>query len=137
SESNVVPSLMNGACTAMTFDFANRYLEMRKTHSPEEIIDRIGADYERTSQTLRTRQAAFNAIGKVPGQNPKDFSQAKINAMLRFHNRKIECASEAFNIREKNALAKIRKIMKNYQEGVFIIRSLWPANNDKGEVLGH
>ena len=137
SDAKVDTTISGGTCSAMSFDFANRYMELRKNHTPDEIINLIGSDYERSSQAFRTTQAAFNTIGKAAGETSEDFKQAKIDAMLHLHNRKVILASEPFDLKEQAALTKIRKILREFTEGVFIVRVLLPKDNEKEENFGH
>lgn len=137
SESKLVSHLYNGTCSAMSFDFANRYLELRKTLSPKQAITQIAPDYEKSSQVFRTTQAAFNTICRAPGMDQKDFNRAKIEGMLCLYNRHVVNASEGFDITQNSAISKIRKILKELKPGVHIIRMILPASSDKGEMLGH
>lgn len=138
SESKIPDQISGGTCSSMAFDFANRYLEMRKNASPEEIFEKIGSDYSQSSQDFRTTQAAFNAIGMAPGADPpKDYNRAKIDAMLRFYNRRVIAASDEIDIQNNGAIAKMKKVLREFKEGVFIFRILMPGDNEKGEIQGH
>ncbi len=137
SKSRLINTINMGTCSAMAFDFANRYIEMRKTLSPEEVIERIGSDYEHSSQEFRTMQAALDTIHKKKGAVFKDFNQAKMEAMLRFYGRRVIKASEIIDLTQKSMLAKTRKILRDFQQGIFILRIIRPHTNDKGEHYGH
>ncbi len=129
--------LLGGTCSAMSFDFADRYLRLRKTHSSEIAITALGDEFKTSSVVFRTRQAAFNTISKNHHNPSDDFGKAKIQAMLAFHKRKVVEASEHIYLPHSSSVEKIGKILNRFQQGVFVIRSIQEAENQKDEVQGH
>lgn len=138
-QDQVTDFVLGGTCSAMSFDFADRYLRGRANHlTPEEVMESIGSDYTSSSEIFRTRQAAFNTIRKEGNLTGENFMQAKIASMLQFHNRQIVTSSPTFDLKDpQGSLRKIEAIVNRQQNGVFIVRCLRPENNYKEEALGH
>lgn len=137
-EHRVTAFIMGGTCSAMSFEFADRYLKAKEAGlSPEEAIDRISPDFEQSNLEFRTRQSAFNTICKSMKKEAGDFKKAKIAAMLRFHQRKVVKASDCFDLDKGDSLKKIEKILKQFQQGVFVVRCILENRSEKGEAFGH
>lgn len=130
-------SIHGGTCSAMAFEFADRYLKAREAGlSAEQTIDRLSPDFKTSNLEFRTRQSAFNTIYKSK-QTAGDFKKAKIASMLRFHQRKVVQASDCFDLDTLYSLKNIEEILQEFQRGVFVIRCISEDNSEKGESHGH
>ncbi len=143
SEERLVRDLTGGSCSAMAFEFADDYLRRRPFASAEEIIHAIGPKYRQSSLAFRTVQAAFNTLHRDPITPSHDFMRDKIGAMLRFYDRTISDSSDLFFTErctpkeDANSLKKIELFLSQFEEGVFVVRCLFPDDSDKGEAYGH
>ncbi len=148
SPSRLQNPISGGTCSAMAFDFADKYLDKRPTMTPDEIFDEIAPRFENSSLLFRTRQAVFNTLRKDDRYPPADFMRDKVGSMLRAYGRSITDSSEMFYMKDtltlnssskeiKQAMKKIEQFLNEHSEGVFVIRCVVLEDNDKGELFGH
>lgn len=132
-----------GTCSAMAFEFADDYLRRKGSMTAEEIFDEIGSKYDSSSEKFRIHQAVFNTLHREDQYPRGDFMRNKIEAMLRFYDRYVIDSSEIVHIENPSAAdieraqEKIGLFLNDYTEGVFVIRCIMFADNDKGESHGH
>lgn len=143
SPSRLQNPVSGGTCSAMAFEFADKYLQRRPTMSPEEIFDEISPAFENSTIKFRTRQAVFNTLHKDPKYPSNDFMRDKVGSMLNFYGRSITDSSEMFYMEgpssedTQKAQEKIKLFLNDYPEGVFVVRCILFDSNDKGEAYGH
>lgn len=141
AKERLVEVLTGGSCSAMSFQFADDYLKRKAYLTPQKIINEISPEYEHSKKKYRTIQAVFNTLHRA--SLTEDFLYDKIDAMLKFYDRSLTDASELFFVEsckseddEKN-LNMIQSFLDQFPEGVFVVRSIHPQVNDKGEAYGH
>ncbi len=132
------PFLHDGACTALSMNFAMRYLVLAFTQAFEEedslmsfIQFHFGSFYE-----FCAAQAALNTLEKQ-GEESSDFLKDKAEAIVSLYGQTISYASPSIDLEDDCSLATFREIMLTLPDGVFFLRSILPADNAKGEEHGH
>lgn len=137
--------IKDGTCTAMSLEFVDSYFKIKKAcvQRPDytsallvERIAQIGAKFSASSEEMRIRQAAFNTIEVRKVDHEIDYSRNKVQSMANLHSLKIDYASKEIDFYHTSAAA-IGSEVNALPEGVFLIRIIKPANNEKLEECGH
>ncbi len=153
NQNHIKGSVIGGYCSAMSLDFASRYLRMKKKNEITEgtplkiLIGQIQSfdsryDFGRSevNPKFRNRQEAFNCIEVDRARHGVDFSLAKVQSLANFHSLKITSASEEFtylNLDHKKTKDKLTQVVNNLEYGVHLLRDLRPLDNNKLEACGH
>jgi len=134
--------LSGGVCSAHSISFIKDLLSS-KTPSLHKRVIKCAQNYSTSSTTLRTHQAALNAISKTENP-PEDFMKAKIEALVALHDLQIDYASAAdIYINDKQyPVAELDKAefynaVEKLPEGIFLVRAIKKEDNHMGEYYGH
>jgi hypothetical protein len=128
--------ISGGTCSAMALEFIDQFLKKKKA-SPnldEATIIKSFTDFKTSNEIMKIRQAAFNEI-QVTNRGI-DFKRNKIQSLANYHGLKINFASEEIILSETPSEAD-KKVAENLNPGIYLIRSITPCENHKGEVDGH
>lgn len=128
-----------GTCSAMSFSFIKKYLAITK-ESPEKLVESLISLrplFEGSSEKMRDRQAAFNTIEVMGDLTDVDHSRNKIEALARYYHYHIAYASEEIVTTAPDCIERLQKELAQLPDGVYIVRILKPADNDKQEAHGH
>ncbi len=134
--------LDGGVCSAHSISLIKDLLSSKEPSLHKRVI-KCAQKYRTSSTTLRTHQAALNAISKVEDP-PEDFMKAKIEALVALHDLQIDYAS-ADNVFIKNNYysssevdkADFYKAVEKLPEGIFLVRAISKEDNHMGEHYGH
>lgn len=141
--SKVESHLTGGACSAMSFAFAESFFRAKQNTSATlsfflDKIRALGAQFSHCSATMRMRQAAFNTIEVEQGGGiPLDFSKNKVESLARFYRFGIDHASTTIDVQQSRYQELLKKEITLLPEGVYLFRTIKPARNEKLEELGH
>ncbi len=145
NKNNIADSIEGGTCSAMSLEFIDSYFKAKGIAKLSQASDpalyagcirSIGKQYRVSSEEMRNRQAAFNTIEEDKQTNSLDFKRAKIQSLANFHQFKIDFASDEIDLLTPAADQEIKK-MDNLPLGVYLLRILQPADNEKKEEKGH
>jgi hypothetical protein len=130
----------------MALDFADAFFHARKVHakvgqrSTEAFLNSIRdlwKKFERSSEEMRVRQAAFNTI-EVRGPSAGiDSAKNKIQSLANLHNYRIDHTSREIHIDQANSSNVIQEEVSNLPDGLYLLRSIEPLNNERLEKHGH
>lgn len=144
NEGKIAEEVKGGTCSAMAFDFAERYLEIRE--NPElnsqgnntllNRVSKLGEDFKKSSLERRTEQAAFNTIEVKKGVKQADYSRDKMQAILNYHDLKMDYSSKEISPNDLNN-NKLENELNSLPNGTYILRVIDPSNNEKLETQGH
>lgn len=152
NSARVHPMINGGTCTVMALEFAKIYFDLReKTKSkdyPYEMLDLISRQNQlrESNATMRTLQAAFNAIEIIAYHSVKDHSRNKVQALLNFYSFEIKDVSTEWDIEILSfhkffydAYCEIDFLNEFFflPDGVYFVRNIAPENNHKLERQGH
>lgn len=141
---NLDPYLSGGVCSAHSLNFIKSYLSSNITNLHKRVT-KVAEKYTKSSQELRTHQAALNTISKAQEEPPLDFMKAKIESLAKLHDLEVEYATrndlyikDGYN----NAVIDANHscfydVIENLPEGIFLIRAIRKEDNIKGEYYGH
>ncbi len=134
--------LSGGVCSAHSISFIKDLLSSNEPSFHKRVI-KCAQNYSTSSTTLRTHQAALNAISKVEDP-PEDFMKAKIEALVALHNLEIDYASadNVFINSQQYSDSGVDKsdfynAVEKLPEGIFLIRAISKEDNHRGECYGH
>lgn len=131
--------LHGGVCSSMAFDFVHQYLHTRTQSfsSPYQVVKEISHRYRNASMEFMLNQSAFNTIETNRQEPTVDFRKDKIAAMLKLYGRNVGHCSEEMDLSSQRSDRQISQIMAQLHKGIFLMRSLQPAQNQREEVQGH
>lgn len=141
----ITSELLGGTCSAMSLEFIDLYFSQRKDCCGrlEMLRDRLaelGKNFSTSSEEMRNRQAAYNTIEVRPEcrQNSgMDHSLNKVQALANYHLLKINRCLPEIDVDKLEKEGKFSEELKKLGDGVFFIRILKPADNEKLEEDGH
>jgi hypothetical protein len=138
----VVNHLEGGTCTAMCLEFIDSYFKIKKNHvqSPESLINRIAevrAQFASSSEKMRIQQAAYNTIEVVKADGQIDYSKNKLQALANDYNLTLDYSSKEIDVEEIGAETELESEIDILPKGLYFVRILKPANNEKLEEKGH
>lgn len=139
-EKKITATLEGGVCTVMALIFATKYFEiqnqkLKSLHFFHKLVA-LKEICKTATPFMRTRQAAFNTI-TVHFSEKADLTKAKIAALVRYHGLIVGHSSEETDIQSPDAKAKLETSIALLPYGIYLLRHLKPANNDKKEEYGH
>lgn len=151
--SKITGSISGGTCTAMSLNFLSKYQGVKKKvrhlskgHFRHNLLEKLsskGKHFRETSEAMRAEQAAMNTI--LVNQGVKSPSLKKIQSLVRFRGFEVAWRSPTYRLRSKEDPAdadtvpalEIKKDMARYKRGVYLVRLIKPAVNEKLEEYGH
>jgi len=143
NQGKVSDYLSGGTCTAMSLEFLRSYFKIKKICRdkldcrPKTIlrdIARIGKKFAASSKKMRNRQAAYNTIEVMKLDDAIDFSRSKIQALVNYHFFTVDYTSQELDVDNIYALSNEVNCLP---KGIFLIRILKHADNEKLEDYGH
>lgn len=148
NKNNVKDQIEGGTCSAMAFEFLDTYFKLKKSASFQSFetkklknrFKEAGKKFATSSEEMRVRQAAFNTIVVKQSETSEtnvDLSKNKIQSILNYHGYKIDYASEEMDVTTLTSSSDLHPKMEKMPEGVYVIRILKPADNEKLEEHGH
>lgn len=135
-----------GTCTAMSFVFAKKYLMACRSFNAKfredyiGIIERISPEFEQSNELFRSLQIVFNTIKLAENTNPlsDEFKLQKIAAMGSYFDFSInEGVGFSLAVPLPHVIDLLEEIIKNLEDGVYLVRQIAPEQNEKGELHGH
>ena len=138
-------SIHGGVCSAMALDFADQFFKLRKArpitgHSGDfflKTIRSLGAQFARSSEEMRVRQAAFNTIEVLRNAAPIDASRNKVQSLANFHGFKINHASAEIAVDSASCSQAVEREAASLPDGLYLLRTILPSNNERLEQHGH
>ncbi|MES2200018.1 MAG: DUF4116 domain-containing protein [Chlamydiota bacterium] len=142
-------SLSGGTCSAMSLTFIHELLSNKKPIT--NITEFKSALRELSSKattkdcitkscpSLRDLQMSFNSIRIAPQDRPKnlDFSKHKIESLAKIYGFSIKTTSQSIAIRDDQAKTIFKEEMEKLPKGIYLLRALNKADNEKLESFGH
>lgn len=152
-EGKVSKIITGGNCSAMSLEFANAYIKCREdllkkfikvnTSSEERAelflgaINKLGKDFQTSNEEMRIRQAAYNTIEVLPTEGAiNNASKGKIQSIANYHNFKIDFTTDEINAETLSNPEDVREYV-SLPEGIYLLRIIKPAQNEKLEHYGH
>lgn len=136
-----------GTCTAMALKFVRKYLQVKKRVdlSPQRLLEKMrrkGAYFEKSSLAFRATQAALNTIEiDVSLQDP---SRSKLESLIRWKGLQVSWSSPCYLLNNQGCfvqgespLGELARKIEGFAEGIYFIRAIEPATNEKLEAHGH
>lgn len=143
NESKIANEVVGGNCTAQALDLANLYSKKRNLLGPDPTIKdyrncmrSLRKNFQSSNKKRRIIQAAFNTIEVVKGLEEVNYSRNKMQSLANLYGFEINYASNQF-VTHKNTLEELKEEMNRMPQGIYLLRVLCPANNDKYEKHGH
>lgn len=138
----IVERIQGGICSAISLSFALAYAELRQAISPDDplFIDHLAAlgyDYGTATKKLISHQLAFNTIEVVKGIKNIDYARNKVQSLANLYGLQITYASKVIDIENRNREVILKSEVEQLAPGIYLIRTLEPANNEKLEIKGH
>jgi len=126
-----------GNCTAIALEFIERYFNSDSSESAESRLKRIAKSlkFGGNIREMRARQGAFNCI-EVKNSSAMTGTAEKVGALLNFHDFKLINQSNTFDLLD-DLRPKLSGILSSMDWGIYFMRDIKPANNDKLEEHGH
>jgi hypothetical protein len=146
NQSGITPSTDGGTCTSMSLDFVEEFFKLRKVHVMAghysndlflNSIRNLGGRFAKSSEEMRTRQAAFNTIEIVPHSSGVDISKNKVQSLANLHNFKVDHASKEIQVGSANYEKTLKEEVAKLPEGLYLLRTIKPFNNVRDELHGH
>lgn len=145
----IVSSLKGGTCSAMSLEFLDTYFKAKRisiekyNHRFDKLLDlmiKVGQNFSSSSEEMRNRQAAFNAI-EIDLEHPlleiTDYSKNKVQSLANYHSLITDYSSLEIDIDQFDSESRLSHELATLPEGAFFVRILKPANNEKLEEHGH
>lgn len=133
--------LQGGACTAMGFGFADEVSRLKAQRcSKTQFLNGVRSlrqQFKNCSEEMRVRQAAFNTIEVQGNTSDMDIARNKVQSLANLHNYKIDHTSQEIRVGNGDCSAAVRDEMAQMPDGLYLLRSVKPANNEKLEECGH
>lgn len=146
-------TITEGTCSAMALEFASAYAKRKEDLSKKIIeivgslqsiskllllfeIKKLGENFQTSSEEMRVRQAAYDTIEVIPTLQNIDLHRGKIQSIANYHNFKITFATEIINAEMLSCPEDIRQYV-SLPNGIYLLRTLKPAPNEKLEQYGH
>ncbi|MES2199946.1 MAG: DUF4116 domain-containing protein, partial [Chlamydiota bacterium] len=142
-------SLSGGTCSAMALTFAHELLFNKKPitnlEDLKKALNQLASKptekdcITKSCPSLRDLQMAFNTI-KVSSQDKSkgiDFSKHKIESLAQVYQFSIKTTSQPIIIRSDQAKTIFKEEVEKLPKGIYLLRALNTANNEKLENFGH
>lgn len=145
-------SITGGTCSAMAIKLIKTYLHAKTKATsekeglnPERLLMKLfkkGYRFEESSAAYRATQAAFNTI--EINASPLDPSRSKVESLVRWEGLDVSWSSPCYLLKnqpsgttESTPYGKLASAIDGFEEGIYLIRALEPAANEKLEAHGH
>lgn len=136
---------LGGNCTAISLNFIRLYLEKIQGSQPDLDLDiPLKGRLKKIARVskwgggwleMRAQQNAFNCI-EVTNRSRADHVSTKVEAIANFHDLKTDYTSRTFDIL-KDLKSDLLSVTDTLEEGIYFLRVIQPADNEKLEVKGH
>jgi hypothetical protein len=140
-------NLNGGTCSAMTSMLINEIFpqKIRTLQELEEALKKISTKSSlqrcitQSCESARDLQMAFNAIRISPNHKGSrlDFSKHKIESLAGVYQMSIGKTSEPLKIRSIQAPDNFKQVIDKLPEGIYWLRAINKADNEKLENFGH
>lgn len=133
----------NGTCTAMALDFLARYHAACSGERSVTIRKRTLKDFKvylgQTNSAFMSRQSAYNTIEikNQRGISSDDIKHEKMQSLANYHDFEITPVTGTIKTLSLQTGTDLRGTFAHLPDGYYIIRMLYPADNEKGEYFGH
>lgn len=142
----VTGHIEGGTCSAMALDFAEWYFNLRKRHIKTgycstdtflNCIRNLGERFAASSEEMRIRQAAFNTIEVRRDVTGIDTARNKIQSLANLHAFKVDHSSHEIQVDQAGHERVVKEEISKLSNGLYLLRTILPSDNEKLEVLGH
>ncbi len=146
NQSRITPFINGGTCTAMSLDFAEEFFKLRKVHvmigkhSDDLFLNSIrdlGQRFAESSEEMRTRQAAFNAIEVISHPPGMDVAKNKVQSLVNLHGFKVDHSSCEIQVDRADYERTLKEEESKLPDGLYLLRTVKPFNNVREELHGH
>lgn len=153
NESKISAIITGGNCSAIALEFAHSYISAKedlckkigedifRSQAKSQVllllIKRLGKIFHTSNEEMRTRQGAYNTIEVLPSLENIDFSKEKIQSIANYHNFKIDITTDEINSYMISQPEDIRDYVCSLPQGIYLLRIIKPAENEKLEEYGH
>lgn len=144
--SSITQIIAGGVCTAMSLDFAEKFLKLRKVHLMTDeysndlflsSIRNLGQRFAQCSEEMRTWQMAFNTIEVTSNPPGIDIGKNKIQSLVNLHGFKVDYASREIPVDREDYERTLKEEESKLPNGLYLLRTIRPFNNVREEWHGH
>lgn len=151
--SKISAIITGGNCSAIALQFAHSYISFKENLSTKIaarilipqvkaatlliLIKRLGKIFRTSNEEMRTRQGAYNTIEVLPSVENIDFNKEKMQSIANYHNFEIDITTDEINSFMISQPEDIRDYVCSLPKGIYLLRILKPAENEKLEEYGH
>lgn len=154
NKDKISEKIRGGTCSAMSLKFAKCYIKHRERLSDCNCENSVNANctslallssiqslekkFATSNEKMRTRQAAFNTIEVVKKVFPVvDYSKNKVQSLAHYYGFTIDYTSNPIDTRVITSANQLTNHIDSLPQGIFLIRGIFSANNEKLEHYGH